>query len=386
MVFTNELLFVGIAVVIIVILVVLFKRNNSIPPSSNEDIEGKINDLKKTMESNFEAILHKSLVNSTDYIQSSSQRTLANCLRPLMDEMKSYESKIEKMVKEESVDREVMKHMINSVSQAHLQFSDEAKKFTTSIRGSSQFLGRWGESSCENLLTGSGYTVNDFLTQKEFVTKSGNTVKPDFLVKIPGGRGVAIDSKLSLNSFMSYLEETDESLKEKHLASLVDNIKKHYNDLAKKKYHEIQEVQCIEFTVLYLASDMVLWYVIKKDNEILRDALSKNILICTPVNLMALLKIIDGLTFRHKQAENLKEVIGIASKLFEKLSYFTQKLSDTQDHLDKSSKSLKTAINHLTVGEKSIINESRKLKEIGIGNGKEITFPVVDDDEEKVKK
>lgn len=362
----------------------MFKRRGPPEIPTGDILETKIEALKKSMEQSFESIVNRSLVKSTDYIQRSSERGVANLVQPLMEEIKNYEKRIEKMVHDESLDREGMKQIINSVNSIHHAFSEDAKKFVISVRGNIHSLGRWGEETLENILIASGYVGDkDFLRQKDFTTLDGLNVTPDFIINLPQGRGLVIDSKLSLDSFMSYVEEKNEATKKQHAERLAENIRSHVSSLAKKKYHEIKEFTSMDYTVMFISSDPALFLSLSVDNNLIRDALKKNILIVGPTSMMGTLRSLEVLSRQHKQLENIKEITTVGKKIYERLGLFVERLGDAQDHLAKSTKMLNTAINHLSVGEHSLINEAQRLKDLGISSEKTFAIPTTVEKESK---
>jgi len=387
MTLTNEHVYVGIFVATLIICTIRAMKKEAPPlgPSIEELLENKMCLLKKSMELSFDTMVNRSLVQSSDYIQKTAERNVANLLRPMMEEIKNYENRIEQMVHEENLDRVEMKEIINSVTQINRSFTEKASKFVVSVRGNIHSIGRWGEDSLDNILIASGYAEgHDYYKHRNFTTIDGRSITPDFVIKIPQERILVIDAKTSLDHMISYVEASDETIKKQHAEQLVENIKKHVTDLSKKKYHEIKgELTSMDYTIMFISSDPALFLSLSYDNDLIRDALKKNILIVGPTSMMGTLRSIEALSRQHKQVANLKEIALVGKNLTEKMSFFFERLSDAQDYLAKSTKMLNVAINHLSHGEHSLINEVEKLKELGISSEKTIVIPTVEEKESK---
>lgn len=383
MTLTHEHFYVGIFVVTIVVCIIRAMKKETPPPAPNieELLENKMCLLKRSMEQSFDTMVNKSLVQSSDYIQKTAERNVSNLLRPMMEEIKGYERRIEQMVQAENCERIEMKEIINSITQINRSFTEKASKFVVSVRGNIHGIGRWGEDTLENILITSGYADgHDYHKHKSFITVDGRSITPDFVIKLPQERILVIDAKTSLDHMISYVEASDETIKKQHAEQLVENIKKHVTDLSKKKYHEIKgELTSMDYTIMFISSDPALFLSLSYDNDLIRDALKKNILIVGPTSMMGTLRSIEALSRQHKQVASLKEIVQVSKKFTDKLSFFLERLSDCQSHLTKSTLMLNTAINHLSHGEHSLINEVEKLKELGVSSDKNIVIPKVEE-------
>lgn len=347
-------------------------------PANRAEEDGKYNEIFLKIENQFEAIANKLLVKNSEYIQESSKRGVANLLNPLMQEMKDYESRIEKMVHTESLDRESMKQMILEANNLQKNFSDDVKKFAVSVRGNIHSMGRLGENCLQGIIDASGLTEgHDYLKQKALLSSDGNCLKPDFVLTLPNGRAIAVDSKLSLDPFFLYMEETDEAKKKSHAMKLLENIEEHVSSLSKKKYQQITEFQMMDFVIMFVSSESVLSLSLSLKPQLLRESLRKGILIAGPSSMMATIKSLELLGRENRQAKNLQEIALVGKKLYERMSFFFDRLNSCQDHLAKASKALDTSINHLSVGEHSVVNEALKLKTLGISAEKEMVVPKI---------
>lgn len=373
----------GISISVIIVglfltwIIKIIKTEVKKDPSVNQEgHEQKIAEYLALMSTQFESIANKTLVNNSEYIQESSRRSIGTLLDTMRLEIKDYEARIEKMLHQESLDREGMRQTLNHVNGVYLGLSEEAKNFSISIKGNIHALGRLGELSLQGILDASAYVEGkDYWKQRSCATAEEVSIRPDFILTLPNGRGIAVDSKLSLDSFLRYMEEPDENARKVHAEKLVENIQAHVASLSKKKYQTINEYQMMDFVLMYVSCESVVSLSLKMSPNLLRDALKKNIVIVTPSSMMVSIRCLELLGREQRQAENLQEIALVGKKLYEKMSLFFDRLSSCQDHLAKASKALDTSINHLTVGEHSIVNEALRLKELGVATEKEIVCP-----------
>lgn len=171
---------------------------------------------------------------------------------------------------------------------------------------------------------------------------------------------------------MKFIEATNDDESKSASGELVKNINNHITDLCKKNYQTVEDFNSFDYVIMFISSDAALSHALSIDKNLIRNALSKNILIVGPTTMMATLKTIEFLWREQKQLENYKELGITGKRLYEKCSHFTERLKDTQKHFQKANESLETAFNHLNRGNSSIISEAQKLKELGISSEKVI--------------
>ena len=368
---TNLYYVLGLVITIIFFVVIpKIKKEQS---EETVDFESKLNEVSTRIEKNFEAITNKSLAQNAEFVQNLSTSGVDLVLRPLVEQLKDYEKKMDQMVKDETYERTTLKEMIKCVNEINQGFSEEAKRFVVAVRGNIHAAGNWGEDTLQNILDSSGLNEGkDYDKQRPCKTSDGGNIRPDFILRAPQNRAVVIDSKLSLDAFMRYIELSDEKEKKQAAKDLIRNINNHANDLSNKQYQEIVGVNSFDYVLMFISSDAALSTALSFDKELIRNALAKNILIVGPTTLMATLKTIQFLWQEQKQMENFKEIGNSGKRLYEKLYHFLERMHDVQKSFDKANDSLGVAFNHLNRGEKSLINEANNLKNLGISSEKDI--------------
>mgnify|MGYP006435681173 CR=1 FL=1 len=263
--------------------------------------------------------------------------------------------------------------MCKCVNDINQSFSEEAKKFTLAIRGNIHAVGRFGEDTLQNIFDASGLNEGkDYLKQNSFQSEANGNLRPDFVLLVPNERGLILDSKLSLDCYMKYVETEGEEFKNGYATNLVKNINNHVSELSKKEYQNIGDFKSYDYVLMFVASDPALYLALSIDKELIRNSLKKGVLIVGPTTLMATIKTIEFLWREQKQVENFKELGITGKKLYEKCAHFVDRLKDTQKHFLKANESLETALNHLNRGNGSIVNEAMRLKELGISSEKTI--------------
>lgn len=345
-----------VVLVISLVIVISFLKNW---------LEAKFTGFDSKIISKIEGMSNKSIAEGLSMAHETSFKELSKVLEPIREKLQNYESKMDKLVKDEAVERSRMTEMIRCVTDINLAFADEAKTFTKAMRGDIRALGKFGEDKAELALIASGlHEGTDYLKQEVLAAEAGN-MQPDFAVKLANNRAVFVDAKMSLDSFMKYLETENEDVRKVQASELVKRINSHVNDLSKKEYHKCTQFKSMDYVLMFIGSDRAISLALDVDSDIQRNALKKGILIVGPTTLMCSLKSIEFLWREERQVENLKEISELGGHLYTKLVYFVQNLKDSQKAFEKSQQCLRTALDHLNRGDKSILADAEKLNELG---------------------
>ena len=231
---------------------------------------------------------------------------------------------------------------------------ETATKIST-IFVSDQKRGIWGEVSLRRVLEFSGMKKDIHFKEQE---KTENQLIPDVVINLPGEDNViVIDSKAPMSEYLKYLEATDESARANHLKNFVKQVKDKINDLSKKEYYK-QFNNTPELVIMYLPQDSTFHAVNMEDPGLVEYAMKKNILLASPVTLLANLKAI-AIGWRQEEYNKHGKLIGeVASELYDRILTFTSHVSMTGKKLNDSVDSYNSAMSSLI---SRVLPSGRKL-------------------------
>jgi DNA recombination protein RmuC len=246
--------------------------------------------------------------------------------------------------------------------------TDALRRETSSLSGAlrnSQAKGRWGEVALKNLVELAGLTEHcDFDTQ---VSLGGmdERVRPDMVVRLPSGRVVPVDSKVSSAAFIRAVETTDdkdrESALDEHAASVMTRIK----ELSAKEYSEkLRELGNVpEFVVMFIPGDNLFAAALSKDPSLFDEAVKHDIMLASPTVLLPLLRVVEMGWRQERYLKNVEEVQDHARELHDRLAIMT-------GHMQKLGSSLGGAVGSYNslIGsyEARVMVQARKFKELGV--------------------
>ena len=305
----------------------------------------------------------------------ASEIKLKQLLAPVETTLKRYEEGLRK-VETDRIDQYAgLKAVVEQVRDGQGSVRDETRKLVNALTASSKVRGNWGEQSLRNVLELAGLSpYADFKSEVSVTTDDGR-LRPDVVVRLPGGGQMVIDSKISFNSYMSAHHEVDDEKRDAHLRAHLASMKSHVNKLSSKAYWDQFEGSA-EFVVMYVAGEHFLHAAVDLDPELWQWAMDKKVLLATPTNLLALAQT-AALYWRHDVINReAQEIAAQGRELHKRFCIMTE-------HMEKLGRNFATANSayNAMVGSlnEKLVPQLRKFEELGAGSPKSLAnVPSID--------
>lgn len=306
----------------------------------------------------FAKIAQESLKNQQEQLISEHSNDLLNKLNLFKAEEIHPINKLLKDFKE-SIDNYQKNHQSESVEIKNA--ISTAEKYARALTTDQNLKGEFGEEWLEQILKFANLQENVHYT-KQFCS---DTVKPDFLLKLPDDKHLIIDSKVILKNYIEYRQTNDETCKKAFLTDMTNCI----NTLAKKNYEEIPQTNQPGFILMFIPVEACvnLIYTDYDFNKIVELANSKNIIIVGTASLIVTLRLVNQLWASKTRYDNVQNIINVGQNLYNNIATHAQSLINIQQAIEKASISIQTEINRFTTRNNgSVFKEAERLKEFGI--------------------
>ncbi|MET0464064.1 MAG: DNA recombination protein RmuC [Chitinophagaceae bacterium] len=346
--------------------------------------KSEIESLQKQFTLQFELIANKILEEKTARFTKLNQDNIHNILKPLGENLDSFKKKVDEVYNTEARERFSLGRELDRLMQLNQKVSDEANNLTNALKGNSKVQGDWGQMILENILEKSGlvkdreYFVQETLKDedgKNWQNEEGNRMQPDVTIAYPDNRKVIIDSKVSLTAYARHTAANNSADQKKAADEHLRSIRKHIDDLSKKNYQDFAPT--LDFVMMFIPNEPAYLLALQYDQDLWHYAYNKRVLLISPTNLIAALKLLVDLWKREYQNKNALEIAKRGGQLYDKLAGFVQTLTEIGTSLSKAQKSYDQAIGQLKDGNGNLISRAEKLRDLGIKPKKNLPVSLI---------
>ncbi|HHH53280.1 MAG TPA: DNA recombination protein RmuC [Bacteroidetes bacterium] len=349
----------------------------------NEKLELKDKEFEEARKKSlyeFENIANKLFEEKTTRFSKESKENLEQVLKPLKENLSEFKKKVEETYDKESKERFSLESKIKELVQLNQRISKEANDLTNALKGSAKTQGNWGEMILENILEHSGLVKNrEYFVQDSFVDDKGNRKQPDVKIKYPDERYIIIDSKVSLTAYERYSNSDDPEQQKLFLGQHVKSMKNHIDNLSSKEYEKFDK--SLDFVMLFVPIEPAYLTALQSEPDLWNYAYKKRILLISPTNLIAALKLVADIWKRDNQSKNAIAIANRGEKLYEKFVGFVSDMEELGKFIGKTSGKFDDAMKKLSTGSGNLIGQADKLKKLGVSSKKELPSKYLDNDD-----
>ena len=298
--------------------------------------------------------------------EKASAEKLAALLKPVDDRLKKYEEQVASLEEKRANAFTSLHTQIEQMRLGQEEVRREAQRLGNSLTNAPKARGRWGEQQLKNLLEQCGLSQHtDFLLEQSIETEDGR-LRPDAIVRIPGGKMLVIDAKVSLNAYQQAFEADGDEARDAALADHVRSMRTHVQQLGAKSYQS-QFEDAPDYVVMFVPGEHFVAAALEHDPELWDFAFEKRVLLATPTNLVAIARTVAQVWRQDALAAEARDIGRLATELFDRIAI-------AGEHLKRVGGGLETAVKNYNsfVGsfERNVLSAARKLKDKGIETGK----------------
>ncbi|MEO6255390.1 MAG: DNA recombination protein RmuC [Sphingomicrobium sp.] len=336
----------------------------------------EIRDAKEALSAQFSEIGNKLLAEAQEtFLKRADQRfkeseatsgqKLSALLQPVHERLEKYEQTVTTLEEKRSDAFGNLSGLIESMRAGQEKVSSEAAKLVNSLRNAPKSRGRWGEQQLKNVLETCGLTENcDFQTEVSVDTEEGR-MRPDVIIRIPGGRTLIIDAKVSLNAYQDAFGAVDETERLVGLAAHSASMKAHINALGNKAYQN-QFGSAPDYVIMFVPGEHFLSAALEHDPTLWDFAFDKRVLLATPTNLIAIARSVASVWQQEAIAKNARAIAELGKEMYDRLA-------KVADDLRKVGSGLNSAVSNFNAFANSfngrLVVTGRKFRDLDVQSG-----------------
>jgi DNA recombination protein RmuC len=338
-----------------------------------------LNEAKEALTSQFKNLANEILEDKSKRFTEQNVANLDALLKPLQTKLTEFKEQVNTSYGNEARERFALKSEIERLANLNLRMSDETRSLTQALKGDSKVQGNWGELVLESILESSGLRKGEeYLVQDSHTLTDGSRLQPDVVVKLPEGRSLVVDSKVSITAYSRHAEATDPTSAEQELAAHIQSLRQHIQGLSSKNYSSLYGIGSIDFVLMFVPIEPAFLLALKTAPNLYQEALAKNIVLVCPSTLMATLRTVAHLWRQDHQNRNALEIAKQCGTLYDKFVGFVEDLEKLGQRLDQAQTSYHDAFNKLKSGKGNLIRTAEKVRELGVKPSKILPAPLIE--------
>ncbi|MDO5614119.1 MAG: DNA recombination protein RmuC [Paracoccus sp. (in: a-proteobacteria)] len=331
-----------------------------------------LRDLREEMTGQFRLMSQETLRSQGEDMRRVQSEQLSALLVPFRDQVHRFQTELQTRNKVLDEEGARLREQIEGLHRRSEAISREAVELTRALKGEKQRQGAWGEMILERILEDSGLEEGrHYDLQTAFRDEDGKGWRPDVIVRMPRGKVLVIDSKVSLNAYEQSVNAAEPADRDAALRRHVAAIRAHITALSAKGYDRLDDAS-VDYVLMFIPIEGAFSEALRADPDLASFALDCRIGLATPTTLMLTLRTVDHIWTVERRENNALEIARRAGAVYDKVAGFVESLEAVGKALDGATRAHGQAMDRLTRGQGNVIRQVEMLRELGARTQKRI--------------
>lgn len=340
-----------------------------------------LENAEKRLTENFERLSGRIFEQRADKLTDLNSKQLDTLLKPLGEKLNEFRGTVENSHRAGTAQHEVMKAKLGELEKLNERLHEDASNLSKALTADVKAQGNWGEQQLERLLELSGLQKGrEYSTQFSVTTEGGQRVQPDFVLHLPEGKSIVLDSKVSLLAWTRYQAAEDDETRQAAMKDHIASLKQHIKGLGEKRYGEIPELDSLDFVLMFLPIEAALIGALQSDPTLAEYALGNKVALLSPTNFLATMRTVGSVWAVARQNRNAQEIARRAGLLYDKFVGFVDNLQQVGGRLRQAQQSYETALSQLSEGPGNLVRQTEMLSDLGARNTKQLEAALLEEE------
>ena len=336
-------------------------------------------DAKQSLSDQFKTLAGEILEEKSRRFAEQNQSSLGQLLDPLKNRLSEFQGKVEQLYDTEGKERSALAGQVTHLMQLNRTLSDDAKNLTQALKGSAKAQGNWGELMLERVLEAAGLRKgSEYEVQTSHTRADGSRAQPDVVIRLPEGRRLVVDAKVSLLAYEEMATADDPAIRSAAGRRHLDSVRKHIGGLSARNYELIYGIQSLDFVLLFVPIEPAFNAAMQADAELFMHAWDRNVLLVSPSTLLFVVRTVAHLWRQDQQSRNTQEIARRGAELYDKFAAFVSDLEKVGRSLESAQVAYADAFNKLSRNKGNLVRQAEMLKGLGLKPTKALPVALVE--------
>jgi len=334
----------------------------------------------------FENLANRIFEDKGKVMTEQNRERISGLLQPFKEQLESFRQRVDEVHNKDAERSAKLLEQVRQLQELNNRVSDEANNLAKAIKGDTKKQGNWGELIMERIFEASGLEKGrEYDSQQSLRSEDGSLKKPDFIVYLPGKKGIIVDSKVSLTAYERFCSVDDTAEKERASLEHIQSVHKHVEELRKKDYGNLLGNNTLDFVIMCIPIEPAYQLAHQFDPNLIYDLAKTNVVITGPTTLMITLKLIAQIWRRENENKNAEVIADKAGKIYDQVVLIVEAMNDAQKKLLGVSESFDVAMKRLKEGRGNLIGRVEDIRRLGAKVNRRLPDAIVEEaDEEEV--
>jgi DNA recombination protein RmuC len=324
----------------------------------------QVEQSKKQIKIEFENLAGKILDEKAKTFNQNSQASIEMLLKPFRDQIEGFQKRVNEVHSDSIKGNSAIEAEIKKVLEAGLKMGDDAKNLTSALKGDSQKRGGWGEAQLERTLEMSGLIAGaHFEKQSSFKDLNGNRKQTDYLINVPGGKQIIIDSKVSLVAYDRVVAAETPEAQTLALTEHANSVKRHIDDLSGKDYTNLIGMRSPSFVLMFMPIEPAYIEALKFEKDLFNYGYERNIVLVSHTTLIPILRTVANLWMIDRGNKEAREIGEKAGDIFNQVCEVAIRMKKLGANLSTASNTYNDALKAI-VGRQGLHGKVERFEQL----------------------
>ncbi len=282
--------------------------------SSHQNQVKWIEDSRAALKAEIEVIGQKLLSATGKSLETTNQKSLDSLLKPLAEKIDQFQNRVNQVHSDMVRNSASLAEQIKSLESVGVSMSGEAQNLTRALKGDKKLVGNWGEAQLEKTLELAGLRRGEhYDAQVAMKDQQGERFLPDFVIRLPEGKNLVIDSKVSLVDYERAVTAESEEERVAALEAHGKAVRQHIDALSAKDYANLPGLESPDFVLMFMPVEPAYIEVMRSQRELFNHGYQKNVVLVSHTTLMPILRTVANLWMiehSNREAQEISEKAG----------------------------------------------------------------------------